>query len=148
MPDKSDHTTLASENLKTLRYICQRIDDFPQWATTIATYAALQAIEALFAHRGIHSDQHGDRNRRLKSDSQFSHIWKHYRPLYNDSLLARYMEDAHSSRTIGPLFSQYMSGEKVMQKHVKHHLHQIIRSVRNITGDDDFLIDVEPMTFE
>lgn len=143
MPGKQDHETLAKENLKALQFIRTKIDEFPGWATTIAFYSALQVVEAVFAHEGIHSDQHGDRNGMLKRQNRYKHIWTHYRDLWNDSLIARYMEGCGDNQP-GPLFSAYMSGAKVEQTHIKHNLHQIIKSARKLIGDNNFLSDCEP----
>lgn len=144
MPGKNDHAILATENLKALAYLCARIDDFPQWATTVAFYASLQAVEALFAHDGFDSDQHSDRNRRLKSDRRYQHIWRHYRPLWNDSLIARCMEDAAGAQH-SPVFSRYMDGNAVRRTHIQHNLVQIIKSCRRLMNDAEFLKGCEPI---
>jgi RNase P protein component len=143
MPGQQDHEILARENLKALQFIRTRVDDFPQWATIIAFYSALQVVEALFANEGVHSDQHTDRNHRLKSEKRYQHIWKHYRDLWNDSLIARYMEDAARSRH-GPLFAVYLTDARVEQTHVRHNLAQVIKSARRLMKNEEFLKGCDP----
>ncbi|HWL09560.1 MAG TPA: hypothetical protein VNQ76_14215 [Planctomicrobium sp.] len=136
MPGINDHSLAASEHYKALNYLTERIDEFPQWTTTVAFYVAVHAVEALFAHDGHHSDSHEDRNRRLKAENRYKHIWGHYRPLWNDSRIARYMED-HNGKAY-PIFSVYLPGSEVRTTHLNHHLHQILQSVRKLTGRNDF----------
>lgn len=139
MPSINDHERAASENWKALDYLCLRIDEFPQWATTVAFYLAVHAVEALFAHHGHHSDSHEMRNRRLKSENRYQHIWKHYRPLWNDSRIARYLEDHNGNKH--PIFKTYMPGDQVRKTHVNHHLKQVIGSVRMLLGNQQFVAE-------
>jgi hypothetical protein len=142
MPAKIDHETLACENLKTLEFLRSRIDDFPHWVTVVAFYAAVQIVEAVFAADGLHSDDHKSRNRTLKSTPRYAQLWKHYHPLWNDSLIARYMEDV-AGGAHGPLFAEYMPGSDVEKTHLRHHLRQIIQSARRLLADERFLSDFE-----
>lgn len=140
MPGKSDHQRAASENQRALRFITSRIEDFPQWVTTIAFYTAVQVVEAILAVDGRHSDDHKQRNLTLKKEPRFQHIWKHFRPLYNDSLIARYLEADGSEH---PLFHQYMRPEEVDRIHLRHNLAQIIASARTLLKDESFLREAE-----
>ena len=140
MPTKSAHRVAAIENMRALQYLSQRIDDFPQWATTVAFYTALHVIEAVFAHDNRHTDDHAQRNRLLKSNQRYKHLWQHYRPLWNDSLIARYLKCDASSDVV-ELFSTYMAPSKVEAFHVHHNLHQIILSARRLMNDAEFMND-------
>lgn len=140
MPGKSDHEKAARENWKALNFLASRIDDFPQWVTCVAFYTAVHVVEAIFADEGHHSDDHADRNQTLKQ-KRFQHVWKHYRPLWNDSLIARYLED--DAGNVYPLFSQYMPPEQVKSVHVDHNLVQIVHSARRLMDDESFMKDDE-----
>lgn len=142
MPGKSDHQRAAEENQRALRFIATQIDEFPQWVTTVAFYTAVQVVEAILAADGRHSDDHKQRNFTLKKEPRFQHIWKHFRPLWNDSLIARYLEDANGNPQ--PLFKRYMTPEKVDEIHIRHNLAQVIASARKLLNDDGFLRESEP----
>jgi hypothetical protein len=136
MPATNTHQKAAFENQKALAYLQARVDDFPQWCVVVAFYAAVQIVEAVFAQDGIHSEEHTDRNHRLKSTNRYRHIWKHYRELWNDSLIARYLTgDGHEYGD----FSAYMRPSAVVSTHINHNLAQIIRSARTLLNDDTFL---------
>jgi len=93
----------------------------------------------LLAHDGgFHSDQHRDRNDRLKTNRRYQKIREHYREIWNDSLIARYMQGAEE-----PLFAKYMDGDAVMKKHIRHNMRQVLKSCRNLMGDPNFLKDCE-----
>jgi hypothetical protein len=130
----------ATENLRALQYLRVKIDDFPQWATTVAFYTALHVIEAVFAHDNRHTDDHAQRNRLLKTNQRYRHLWQHYRPLWNDSLIARYLKCDETPTTV-ELFSNYMLPADVEAYHIRHNLHQIILSARRLMNDDEFMKD-------
>lgn len=68
--------------------------DYPDWIVTVAFYAALHAVDALFAYdrlQGITS--HHTRNDALKESHRYSHIWKHYAPLFALSQTVRYLAE-------------------------------------------------------
>ena len=146
MPTKTAHEKAAKDNLSALKYCQERIEDFPQWATVIAFYTALHVVEAVFAadteltaSNRAHSDDHYDRNDKLKRNKRFQHIWKHYQPLFNDSLIARYLQSDRTTPDFFESFSDYMSPSDIVDTHINHNLRQIILSSRRLLDDDRFL---------
>lgn len=61
-----------------------------EWITTIAFYKAIQLVEALLSQKlGSVSTSHSKRLDRLRAN--FPHLHKQFRPLYNASMVARYL---------------------------------------------------------
>ena len=144
MPSKEAHVRAALENKKAIDYLGERVDDFPQWVVTIAFYKALHIVEAVFAgdpkSTQAHTDDHHSRNRVLKRDRRYEKLWRHYRPLYNDSLIARYLRDNDNQPTFD-VFSQYLNPDDVRKKHLDHNLVQIVKTARTLLNDPEFLND-------
>ncbi len=135
------HETAAKENKRAIQYLLERGDEFPQWATTVTFYAALHVVEAVFAStdpREPHTDDHATRNSKLKKTKRYAHLWRHYRPLFNDSLIARYLRSDPAAQ-IYERFADYLSADDVRRVHVDHHLHQIEESARRLIGEADFM---------
>lgn len=134
------------ENKAALEFMMARVDEFPQWVVTIAFYKAVHIVEAMFAadpNAPLHDTaSHEDRNRQLKTIGRYQHIWKHYRALWNDSLIARYLSEESFDSNKAPFqFSMYLPPKKVIEQHVNHNLHQILVSARKLLKDDAFLKD-------
>ena len=127
------------ENRKALNYLAVRIETFPQWVTTVAFYTALHVIESVFAYDGRHTDDHHERNKILKRENRYRKLWQHYRPLWNDSLIARYLKGDGAAGYES--FSDYMSPAEVEAAHLKHNLHQVIASARRLMNDDNFMVE-------
>lgn len=140
MPSKAAHTLAASENQKAIDYLCVKLEEFPQWVATVAFYKALHIVEAVLAAEGKHTDEHKVRNRLLKTTPKYEHIWKHYRPLFNDSMIARYLRHDENMPTY-EVFSTYLPPAQVRSQILNHHLRQVERSARTLLGDPDFLND-------
>ena len=62
---------------------------FPDWVVTAAFYQAVHMAEGLLVRKGRASGSHVVRNGILKR--HFPTVWVHYRPLYNQSRVARYL---------------------------------------------------------
>ncbi len=131
MASKEAHLALANRNQAVLEYLLQQPDCCAEWIVTVAFYKALHLVEALFAHDGKgHGHSHEQRDRMLKGEPRYRHIYKHYRPLWAASVVARYLENpwGDSFRS----FADYLSPQDVQQKMVGHHLRQIERSVERL----------------
>ena len=61
---------------------------FPDWVVTVAFYKAVHLVEGLLVRKGRGTTNHSQRNQVLKR--QFVTVWREYRPLYNQSRVARY----------------------------------------------------------
>ena len=135
------------ENNAALQYLLLRIDDFPQWVITVAFYKALHIVEAMFAadskSKKKDTDNHETRNRLLKTERRYQQIWSHYRVLWNDSLVARYLKENETFDSKNPPFRflNYLPAEMIVNQHLNHHLHQILESARTLLKDRTFLAD-------
>lgn len=101
MPSKSAHIAAATENQKAIDYLCKEIDSFSPWIVSIAFYKGLHVIEAVFAGEKPegHADTHGGRHRILKTTNRYQNLWKNYCPLWQASLVARYLRENENAPT-------------------------------------------------
>jgi len=129
MPNKANHLKTAIENHATAVDLVSR-DEGLAWATTIAFYAALHLVEAAFANNGDHFDNHASRNQHLKQERSLQAIWRHYKPLYDHSLKARYLTDENDSAEA--LIRKHLGLNGVEDKILNHHLRQVEKSVARI----------------
>ncbi len=136
MPSNAAHMAAARENQRAIDYLSERLDTFPAWVTVVAFYKALHLVEALFALDGTeggHTDDHRTRNAVLKSDKRYQHIWKSYRPLYQASLIARYLRENDRAPDY-EVFSRFMPPEKVKSIVLGHYLRQVEVSVERLSS--------------
>jgi hypothetical protein len=97
MPTERVHLAQLRHNLAFLRSFYAPDTPYPDWAVTVAFYAAVHAVEAWLAQRGLHSHSHRERGIYLR---QFlPHLWHPYRRLELASRNARY-EGVHPSPTL------------------------------------------------
>jgi hypothetical protein len=138
MPSKEAHIAAAKKNEAALRHLLSG-DDHLGWVVTVAFYKALHIVEAVFAvdsKLGVdHTDDHAKRNRILRETVRYSHFWKHYRPLWNLSLIARYLQ-SDDNAPVYEVFSTYMPREAVEGIALGHHLRQIEKSAIAYLGND------------
>lgn len=94
MASFNSHVNIVRKNHILLQAtLIPKIELHPDWTAVVAFYSALHMVEAAFyyCHPQQHFDLHTKRNEELKR-TEYSHIWKHYRPLYSASRLARYLD--------------------------------------------------------
>lgn len=117
---------------------------------TVAFYKALHVVEALLARDSKtdtnHTTDHKQRAELLKTTNRYQQIWKHYRPLWNDSLIARYLHNDSGGEYSN--FSDYLSNEKIQNKHLNHNLKKIIESARTLLKDQNFMAEPEATSSE
>jgi hypothetical protein len=134
MPSKSSHVAAANRNQSTIERLFET-DDHLAWVVTVAFYKALHIVEAVFdgdpRSPVRHTDDHASRNRVLKTTSRYKHLWDNYRPLYEASLIARYLQ-FDGSPTVD-VFMTYMPRTVVQDVIIRHHLHQIQQSAGSLT---------------
>jgi len=130
MPSKEAHLAQAQRNQEVLDYLLADPAKCAEWIATVAFYEALHLVEALFAHHGVHSHNHEDRDHRLKSDRRYRHIYKHYRPLWAASIVARYLcqPDGKAFST----FADYLPPDRIRVQLVDHRLRQVEKSVQRL----------------
>ena len=127
MPTESVHIAKANHNQSLIERLLPDIATYPDWISTIAFYKALHVVEAVFANNPKigHGQNHEARERYLKSGpdrNRYRHIYGHYKPLYDASLVARYLT------TGGDDFSDYLTPDDVRNLILGHHLHQVEES--------------------
>jgi len=61
MPTERVHLAQLRHNLAFLRSFYAPNTPYPDWAVTVAFYAAVHAVEAWLAQRGLHSHSHRER---------------------------------------------------------------------------------------
>ena len=134
MPSKEDHLTKAEHNKGVMQYLLERKPGCPDWVVTVAFYCALHLVDALLAcdkdsTAQRHPHDHNSRERVLKQN-RYKAISKHYLPLKNASIIARYLSElkGRSYRS----FSDYMGMDRVRTTIINHRLLQIEKSVRHL----------------
>ena len=131
MPTTDDHLALARRNKATIDYLLRARDDHFEWIATVAFYAALHFVEAVFfSDDGRHGRNHENREHILKSTRRYQQLHRHYRPLWQASVIARYMGRSNSDAAL--LFRDYMSPDEVEAKLVRHHLVKIEQSATRL----------------
>ncbi len=114
MPNSSQHMNKAARNEQFLDSI--EIGEAPEWAATVAFYAALHHVERLRSHSGGgDSSSHADRLAYLRQS--FPALFSAFKRLYEASLLARYESSAK-------FFSHY-SAASVRDVLVAQLLHEV-----------------------
>lgn len=123
----SDHIHLANRNQEALDFLIGAEPRFPEWTATVAFYKGVHIVEAVFAVQCIEaSTDHWERLHKLKSNRRFEKMHEHFRPMFNVSLIARYLTDLGGKgyRT----FADYLPADQVKPKIVRHRLHQLEES--------------------
>jgi hypothetical protein len=146
MPSRAAHIAAAKQNEQTITYLLAGGDNHLAWAAAVVFYEALHIVEAILEAdpdcKSSHTDDHSGRNRLLKTTNRYSHIWQMYRPLYDASLIARYLRE-NENRPTYEVFSRYMDKQAVQQMLIGHYLTQIKKSAAKYLGEG-FMNDPEP----
>lgn len=123
----SDHLETARRFQATLDYLCTEKHNHQEWICAVAFYVALHFVDALLESRSEeYQHSHDGRLWALKSNRSYQHIHKHFRPLYDASLLARYR--SNGDRT----FETELEGKCAVDIFVKHRLHQVRSGVQSL----------------
>jgi len=130
VPNEQDHLRLAEKNKHVIDFLSQKMDQFSDWVTNVAFYRALHLVEAVFARGNIDGRDHGNRKVILSKTTRYQKIYRHYRPLYAASRIARYLQDIDGRDYHA--FSDFMSSEEVEQEILGYHLKQIEQSVEKL----------------
>ena len=131
MPTKDSHLAAAEHNRCAIEYLREKLGQFPGWIVVVAFYRAVHLVEAVFAADGAgHMHDHQTRNRVMKTTPRYKQLWKNFSPLWQASLVARYMEDGNGAEC--PSFVEYMPPDVVENLVLRHYLHQIEQSVNRL----------------
>ena len=138
MPNEKSHLSLANHNQDLLDKLVAEVENFPDWTATVAFYKALHVVEAAFAceNPARHGTDHPSRERVLKSDVKYAHIYRNYRVLYSASLVARYMQDNQTD------FTSYLTPRQVIDVLLKHRLHEVEKSASKKMRNPDQLVTI------
>ena len=136
MARASDHLHLVNRNQEALDFLLREDSRFPEWIATVAFYKAVHVVEAVLVVQGIGSStDHWERLNQLKRDKRFTKMHEHFRPMFNASLIARYLSDVDGN-TGFKTFTDYIPADQVKAKLVRHRLHQLEESaVKFLTKD-------------
>ncbi len=136
MPSSAAHIKAAEGNQQAIDYLILGGDAYTPWIVTIAFYKALHMIEAVLAEGNppCHSVDHSTRNDLLKKTSKYQQLWKNYSPLYQASLVARYLSDLSGSKPM----ESYLTVDDCKNKILNHRLRQIALSANKLIGKDVF----------
>ena len=139
MPSENAHITLALRNQQTLNYLLAEDSKHPEWIVTVAFYKALHIVEALFAKdmpNLSHGRNHEAREKILKKNRPYSHIWHYYRDLWNASIVARYFFDERQGVDGRGCFTDYMSVEAIRTEILGNCLAQVQKSASKFLSTD------------
>lgn len=89
----------------------------------------------MFANSGVHTSNHGERELKLKSERKYQKLAEHYLPLQRAGWNARYLAEQGA-------FDSYLSPEEVIEKLLKHELHQLEKSAKKFLKKPDALLSV------
>ena len=136
MPAKDAHIVIANKHTQTIDYLLKDPLHSP-WVVTVAFYKALHIVEAIFHHdtrfRLDHTYHHEERNDSLRREPRYSKLWKHYKPLYDASRIARYLT-LGSGANVYCDFSTYIDASEVKSEFIDHHLFQILKFAKETIG--------------
>lgn len=132
MASELDHIALANRNDVALRHLMLRPHDSPEWIATVAFYKAVHVVEAVLAAQRLgHSNSHFERLTALKA-VRFRELFRQFRPLYQASRIARYMEyhgerNADGTVLVAPIgvytvFTTYLPPDEVEDKLIRRRL--------------------------
>lgn len=95
MAGPNAHLSKAVHNIKTIAFLFTGTNK-KDWIATVAFYAALHIVDAVLYHnnRGLqrHGQTHNYRERLVKYNPKFQHMWTFYWSLHNESVVARYLQ--------------------------------------------------------
>jgi len=127
MPSQNSHLSTAIDN-RLLALFLLEDERSLAWSVTVACYCGLHLVEAAFAANGEHCDDHRQRNERLKNERSLQNLWRHYRPLYDASLRARYLTTDEGSAE--EQIRESVGAEAIRRQLIDHHLRQLEKMVR------------------
>lgn len=109
------HISKAVHNINTMAFLATDTStehSRKDWIAVVAFYTGLHIVDAVLYCLDSGATQHGYSHARrtefVKSNNRLENIWKCYRPLYNTSLVARYMQDEDTPAGTNILFDRHM----------------------------------------
>lgn len=140
MPSKDVHVSAAVANQRTINYLREDCDNHLSWVVAVAFYKALHVVEAVLdadANSPIKdTDSHFERHKILRRTPRYQQLWKMYSPLYQASMVARYLREDGSAPTFKS-FCDYLTREDVEKKLLGHYLVQLEKSAAKLIKESD-----------
>jgi len=139
MPNLESHEAVAIRNQVVLDELTANLEhrfvEFAPWVISVAFYKALHLVEGILfidgihsrERRPIHSQDHTERKNILRRN-RYANLWKHYRPLYEASMVARYLCDTSGTGNSLEFSEKYIKDSSILDTLIRHHLHQIQRT--------------------
>jgi len=117
MANPDAHITKANHNIETIALLSQDLTK-KDWIVTVAFYSALHIVDAVLfqTQKGFykHGISHDMREKIIKSDNRLEKIWTCYRPLLNQSIIARYLQGYRTPPNVAIDFDKTMPDEKLI----------------------------------
>jgi sulfur carrier protein ThiS len=126
MATEVEHIECANRTQLTIAHLLQDIGIHSPWIAVAAFYKAVHIVEAVFSSdKDIgHTSNHDQREQCLKGQRRYEKIFRHYSPLKRAAVNARYLSGC-------ACFDDYLAPQQVVDKLLKHELHQIEQSAVN-----------------
>ena len=138
MASPDAHITKAIHNIQTISLLAKDLTK-KDWIVTVAFYSALHIVDTVLFHtqKGYqqHGQSHDKRESIIKSDSRFQKIWDCYRPLLNQSIIARYLQGYETPPDKAVDFDKVMPNEKLIL-FIKEKLGGLINSAIKFIPDE------------
>ena len=142
MPRLDAHIAKAVHNIKTMKLLTGD-NTTKDWVVTVAFYAALHIVDAVLYEKntglGRHGRDHATRDQTVKYDNRFTQIWRCYRPLQNESIVARYLQFQGTPPDQHIVFDARMPDEDFIS-FIKGKLGGLIQSAANFLPKDKYAL--------
>jgi hypothetical protein len=133
MASPEAHIAKAKHNIKTIALLSQDLTQ-KDWIVTVAFYAALHIVDTVLFHTQTGYQQHGQshdtRETIIKNNNKLQKIWDCYRPLLNQSIIARYLQGSKTPPNMAIDFDKVMPNDKLVL-FIKEKLGGLIISASN-----------------
>lgn len=133
MPTDAEHIAAATRNQELIHHLLPVVDRFPDWLAVVAFYKALHVVELMLFLDSPekHAFNHERREDILKKTKRYEFVYKHYRPLWDASRIARYLSIGNQPTT---RFIDLYPSRVVTERLIGHYLHQVESGVARLLG--------------
>jgi hypothetical protein len=123
MSNEADHIALANRFQVSIDFMLGDVHQCVEWLAVAAFYKALHVVEAAFYNDPaiMHTSNHGDRSKRLKSKRKYSPLFPSYNALWSASTIARYLQDRGSGHTYAQ-FSDFLPADQIRPRLLDRYL--------------------------
>jgi hypothetical protein len=121
MGTAAEHIACANRTQKTIAHLLSGDQSVHSpWIAVTAFYKAIQLVEAVFSGdpKVRHTSSHDERDGVMRHNRRYGKIYTHFRELKSAARNARYLSNCAD-------FDDYLPPNEVIDKLLKHHLHQL-----------------------